>query len=544
MKKNLKHTSIVLISLLLLNIVASYLYIRWDLTADKRYTLSKTSKDLVEKIDEDVLIKVYLEGDFPLDFKRLQQATKQHLDELKALNSHIHYRFINPFGNEEVLIKKGMQPSRLSMEENGIVSETIIFPWASLHFKNKDVRIPLLTDSQENQKNQLQSSIENLEYTFSEGLQKVTQEKRKTIAILRGNGELDDIYLYDFLKTLRDKYDLAPFILNKENAKPQEILADLQNFDLTLIAKPTQAFSDTEKLLLDQYIVKGGKTLWLLDYVQAEMDSLQQTGEAFVSSRDLNLTDLLFSYGVRINHNLLQDLYSSKIALATGNVGNQTQFQQFLWSYYPLVTPKSVHPITKNLKGVNLKFPSSIDTLKNAINKTLLLQSSPLTKVNGLPVIVSLSSIADKVNPSEYAEKEKIVAVLLEGNFESAFQHRTKAFDTDFTPKGVPNKMIVISDGDIIANQILNGQPTRLDVDKWTGQQFGNKDFLLNAVDYLLDDTGLVAIRGKSLDIKLLNKEKVYEEKGFWQFLNIVIPLMLLSLFGLLFGYFRRRKYT
>lgn len=544
MKKNLKHSVIVVIGILLLNIVASYFYSRWDLTADKRHTLTETSKDLVEKIDTDILIKVYLEGDFPLDFKRLQQATKQHLEELKALNAHIHYRFINPSSIEEELIQNGMQPSRLTMEENGVVSEAIIFPWASIRFKDKDVQIALLTESQTDQKNQLQNSIEHIEYAFSEGIHKLTQKKRKTIAILRGNGELDDIYLYDFLKSLQEKYDLAPFILTKENAAPQEILADLQNFDLTVIAKPTQSFSETEKLVLDQYIVKGGKSLWLLDYVYAEMDSLQQSGAAFVTHRDLNLTDLLFAYGIRINHNLIQDLYSSKIALATGNVGNQTQFQQFLWSYYPLVTSKSDHPITKNLKGVNLKFPSSIDTLKNAITKTILLQSSPLSKKNGLPILVNLASIADEVKPEEYAEKEHVFGVLLEGQFESAFQHRTKSFETDFTPKGMPNKMIVLSDGDIIANQVLNGQPTRLDVDKWTGQQFGNKDFLLNAVDYLLDDTGLVAIRGKSLDIKLLNKEKVYEEKRFWQFLNIVVPLVLLGLFGVFFGYYRKKKYA
>ena len=541
MRESLKHIILVAIGLILLNVAASIFYIRWDLTADKRYTLSETTKDLLDKIDEDILIKVYLEGDFPLDFKRLQQETKQHLDELKALNPNIHYRFINPTGKTDQLIKQGMQASRLTVEENEIISEAIIFPWALITYKDKSTLIPLLADSQENQ---LQNSIENLEYAFSKGFHKVTQAKRKTIAILRGNGELDDIYLYDFLKTLQEKYDLAQFIINKQRTNPQDILTDFLNFDLAIIAKPTKAFSETEKFILDQYIINGGKSMWLIDTVTAEMDSLQQTGEAFFTARDLNLTDLLFSYGVRINTTIIQDLYSSKIALATGNVGSQTQFQQFLWSYYPLVNANTDHPITKNLTSINLKFPSSIDTLKNAIHKEILLQTSPLTKINGLPILVNLGSIANKVDPKIYTAKPQILGVLLEGEFESAYQHRSKAFDVNYKSKGVTNKMIVISDGDIIANQILNGEPTRLDLDKWTGQHFGNKDFLLNAVDYLLDDTGLLAIRGKSLDIKLLNKEKVYEEKGFWQFVNIMVPLLLLGIFGVLFGYFRKRKYT
>ncbi len=541
MRKSLKHIIITVIGLILLNVAASIFYIRWDLTADKRYTLSETTKELLDRIDEDILIKVYLEGDFPLDFKRLQQETKQHLDELKALNSNIHYRFINPTEKADQLIKQGMQASRLTVEENGIISEAIIFPWALITYKNKSALIPLLTDSQENQ---LQKSIENLEYAFSKGIHKVTQTKRKSIAILRGNGELDDIYLYDFLKTLQENYDLAPFILNKQGTNPQDILTDFLNYDLAIIAKPTKAFSETEKFILDQYIVSGGKSIWLIDTVTAEMDSLQQTGEAFFSGRDLNLTDLLFSYGVRINSTIVQDLYSSKIALATGNVGNQTEFQQFLWSYYPLVNANTDHPISKNIESINLKFPSGIDTLKNAIHKEVLLQSSPLTKINGLPILVNLNSITHKVDPKIYTAKPQILGVLLEGEFESAYQHRTKAFDVNYKSKSATNKMIIISDGDIIANQILNGEPTRLDLDKWTGQHFGNKDFLLNAVDYLLDDTGLLAVRGKSLDIKLLNKEKVYEKKGFWQFVNIVVPLLLLSLFGGLFGYLRKRKYA
>lgn len=544
MSRLIKHIIILISVLLLLNWFGNKLLIRWDLTADHRYTLSETSKDLLSKIDENLVVKVYLKGDFPLDFKRLQQATEQHLEELKAKNKKLHVQFINPNGIEEKLIKKDLQPSRLTMEENGTISEAIIFPWATISYKSKTATVPLLLNTGNSQKEQLQHSIENLEFAFSEAISKVLKNKRKSIAILKGNGELEDIYLYDFLYTLKEKYDLAPFLLSKENESPNSILQELKNYDLAIIAKPTQAFSDEEKLVLDQYIMNAGKTLWMLDTVIAEMDSLQQNGEALFVPRELNLTDLLFSYGVRVNYNLVEDLYSSKIAIATGNRGNKTEFKQFLWRYYPLITPNKTHPITKKLEAVNLRFPTNIDTLKNNIHKEILLQSSPLTKMTGLPNLISLNAIADKVKPEQFNSKPQILGVLLEGEFTSAYQHRTKAFESNFQKQSPINKMIVISDGDIVANQLQNGKPTRLDVDKWTGQHFGNKDFLLNSVDYLLDDTGLINLRSKSLDIVLLNKEKISTEKTFWQFINIGLPLLLLALFGFGFNFYLKKKYS
>jgi len=544
MSKLIKHSIILISVLILINWFGNRFSFRWDLTADHRYTLSETSKNLLSKIDENLVIKVYLEGDFPLDFKRLQQATEQHLEELKAENKLLHFQFINPNGQEKKLIKKGLQPSRLTMEENGTISEVIIFPWAVISYKNKNTTVPLLLNTGNSQKEQLQYSIENLEFAFSEAISKVLNNKRKSIAILKGNDELNDIYLYDFLNTLKEKYDLAPFLLSKKGESSKSILQEIKNYDLALIAKPTRAFSEEEKLIIDQYIMNGGKTLWMLDTVIAEMDSLQQNGEALFVPRELNLTDLLFSYGIRINYNLVEDLYSSKIAIATGNMGDKTQFKQFLWRYYPLVTPNNSHTITKKLEAVNLRFPTNIDTLKNKIHKEILLQSSPLTKMTGLPNLISLSAIADKIKPEQFNTKPQILGVLLEGEFSSAYQHRTKAFENDYQKESPTNKMIIISDGDIVANQLQNGKPTRLDVDKWTGQHFGNKDFLLNSVDYLLDDKGIINLRSKSLNIILLNKEKIENDKGFWQFINIVLPLLILALFGFGFTYYLKRKYS
>lgn len=544
MKTNLFQILKVLVLIIVINLIASKFYFRSDLTDDKRYTLSKISERLAHKFTDRVQVEIYLKGDFPLDFRRLSQATEQHLEELKAANSKIFFKFIDPTGIEEKLIKKGLQPSALTIEEEGSVSEKLIFPYAIAKYDQKEVIIPLLLNSSEGQEKQLQRSIENLEYAFSNAFSKLTSKKQKTIAVLRSNGTLEDIYLFDFLSSVKDKYNLAPFTLQPVVAVPQDILKELNKYDVLIIAKPTLAFSEQDKLVLDQYIMNGGKTLWMLDQVHAEMDSLQQTGEAMFIPRDLGLTDLLFSYGVRVNFNLVQDLYSSKIAIATGNVGDQTQFKQFLWRYYPLIKPNANHPITKNIEAVNLKFPSGIDTLKNNIHKEILLQTSTLTKTTGLPNIVSLLTLADKIDPAEFQAEPKTLGVLLEGRFTSAYAYRTQPFTTEFKKQSEPNKMIVISDGDICANQIQDGNPTSLNVDKWTGQYFGNKDFLLNAVDYLVDDSGLLTLRGKTLEIEMLNKQKVAADKHFWQFINIGLPVILLGIFAFGYTYWRKRKYA
>lgn len=541
-----KYTPIIKIIgiIFIINVIGNYVYFRKDLTADQRYSLSKVSKRIASKFTDRVQVDVYLKGDFPLDFKRLGQATEQHLEELNSINSKINFKFINPIGIEEKLINKGLQPSSLTIEEEGSVSEKLIFPYAIVKYDRKEVLIPLLLNSSEGQEKQLQRSIENLEYAFSYAFHGLTSKKQKSIAVLRSNGTLDDIYMYDFLSSVKEKFSIAPFTLQPKGATPIQVLDELKKYDLLLIPKPMLAFSEQDKLVLDQYIMNGGKTLWLIDHAMAEMDSLQQTGEAMFLPRDLGLTDLLFAYGVRINFNLVQDLYGSKIAVATGNVGNQTQFKQFLWSYYPLVVPNQNHPITKNVEAVNLKFPSGIDTLKNDIDKEILLQTSPLTKISGLPNIISLLSLANKVDPKQYQSLPQNLGVLLEGEFTSAYAHRTKPFNLEAQNKGIATKMIIISDGDIIANQIHEGKPTSLNVDKWTGQYFGNKDFLMNSVDYLLDDMDLLPLRGKTLDIKMLNKQKVAQDKGFWQFVNIALPLLLLVLFGTGYSWWRKRKYV
>ena len=546
MRKHIKSILFVFGAILLVNFIASKIFTRFDLTQDKRYTLSDVSKNIVANLDETLYINVYLEGEFPTEFQRLQIETRQFLEELQAENTNINFRFINPDNIKERLIKAGMMPSQLTVEEDGKLSEAIIFPWAELIYQKKTKIISLLPNVQsQNQEQQLENAIANLEYSFSEAIHSLIQNQQPTVVVITGNGQLRDSELYSLLSEVTQKYRLAKFTLDSVATNPQKTTKALQQYDVAIIAKPTEQFTDKEKLTLDQYITNGGKSLWMIDNIQADTDSLYNSGKMLAYPRDLKLTDLLFSYGVRINNKLVQDLYAAKIPLATGNIGNQPQFQNLDWFYHPLVGANPHNAITKNLMPVRLRFTTAIDTLKNNIKKTPLLVSSVLTKLVGTPKIIELSSITNEPKQDNFNKGNQLFAVLLEGEFNSAYKNRIKPFNLDdFKTTSPDNKMIVIADGDIGKNDFLKGKPYDLGVDKWTQQRYGNKDFLLNAIDYLADDNGLIQLRNKTVSLPILDKQKAYREKSFWQFLNIVLPLLLLAVFGLGYRYIRKRKYS
>ena len=546
MSKKLKHSIYLFITLIVLNIVSQGYYNRIDLTTDNRYTLAKVTKDIIANIDKQLIVKVYLEGDFPSEFKRLQIETRQFLEELNAKNSFIKIQFIRPDNQRERLIKVGMIPSQLTVKEDGKLSNAIIFPWAEIVYKKKTSIVSLLPNgAAQSQEDQLETAVENLEFSFSNAIYKLQEEKQKKVAVLSGNGELLDIQLYSFLSEVTKKHRLAKFTLDSVASNSEKSLKDLQQFDLAIIAKPTESFTEKEKLVLDQYIMNGGKTLWMLENVQADTDSLFKDGKMLAYPRDLNLTDFFFSYGLRVNVTLIQDLYAAKIPLATGNIGNKPQFQNLNWFYHPLVSGNQTHAISKNIAPVRLRFANQIDTLQNSLQKTVLLMSSMLTRKTGTPAIIALESIAEEPKEEDYSSGFQIFSLLIEGDFTSMYANRIKPFNIKkFSKKSSHNKMIVISDGDIGRNQLQKGKPFDLAQDKWTGEQFGNKEFLLNAVDYLLDDNGLIELRNKNVQINLLDKERAYQERIFWQFVNIVLPLLVLLTFGFVFQYVRKRTYS
>ena len=425
----------------------------------------------------------------------------------------------------------------------------MVFPWAIAVYNNKEVNVPLLKNIMGASTTQkVIGSVQHLEYSIADAINKITKEKQKKVAVIKGNGELQDVQIAKFLMQVRESYHIGPFTLDSVARNPKGSLEALQQFDLAIIAKPTETFSDAEKQVLDQFIINGGKTLWLVDQVSAEMDSLyNESGATLAYPRDLNLNDLFFKYGIRINPDLIMDEQGSPIKLATGEQGSASQYQEFNWKFAPQVYSISTHPIVKNLGKIKFDFANPIDTLKNKIKKTVLLQSSKYSKKIGAPVEVNLNSVSEETSPSDYLNKGNIpLSVLLEGSFHSMFENRVLPFEQkSFEARGKENKMIVISDGDLIRNQLdKNFQPVELGYDQRSGNLYDNKDFLMNCVNYLLDDNGLINIRSKDLDLPLLDKEKVYERYTGIQFLTIGLPILILLLFGFLFTFFRKRKYS
>ena len=544
---------VLLIALIIVNVLGNHFFKRFDLTQDHRYTLSEAALQTLDHVDSPLIIDVFLEGEFPSEFRRLKTETQQLLEEFALYSDQVIINFINPIeddasrdNNIQMLSQRGLQPFQISIKESGKTSQELIFPWALASYHDQTVKIPLLKNKiGATEQDMVTNSIQHLEYAFAEGFKKLTTEKSKTIAILKGNGQLDDIYIADFLKTIREHYNIAPFTLDSVINNPQKVLDQLKGFDLIISAKPTQAFTEDEKLVLDQYTMNGGKSLWLTEAIIMDKDSLlNDSGSAVAIMKELNLNDFFFKYGVRINPVIVSDMYSAPITLAIGE-GSNAQFQPIQWQYSPLAASNPNHPITSNLNLIKFDFASQIDTLKNEVEKTILLRSSPLSKLEGIPKEISLDVVTQEPNPEVFNKGPQTFAVLLEGEFTSVYNNRIKPVKlSEEKNKSIPTKMIVIADGDVIKNDVVRNQPQELGFDRWTGQSFGNKEFLENAVNYLLDDDGLINIRTKDVAIAFLDSEKVSSQKTNWQFVNIVLPLLLLGLFGLAFNYYRKRKYT
>ena len=555
-KSNIKTLLITIAILLIANGISMRFFHRFDLTKDKRYTLSETSLNIIKQVQEPLSIKIYMQGELPAEFKRLQQETQQLLEEFQAYNKNIIFEFVNPLENEDSgmdnikeLYRKGLTPVNITVDDKGKQSQAMVFPWAIAVYNNKEVNIPLLKNKMgASTTEKVIGSVQNLEYSIADAVNKITTVKQKKIAVIKGNGELKDVLMAKFLLQIRESYHIGPFTLDSVAKSPIQSLEALEKYDLAVIAKPTEAFSDTEKQVLDQYIVNGGKTLWLVDQVAVEMDSLYNSaGATLAYPRELNLNDMFFKYGFRINPDIVKDEQGSPIKLATGEQGSATQYQDFNWKFAPLVYPESTHPIVKNLGGIKFDFANPIDTLKNGIKKTVLLKSSQYSKKVGTPVEVNLDIVTEETSPNHYIKTGNIpLGVLLEGKFHSVFENRVLPFEQNtFKKEGKASKMIVISDGDLIKNQLdKNFQPVELGFDQRSGNLYDNKDFMLNCVNYLLDDTGLINIRSKDLDLPLLDKEKVYENYTQTQIITIGLPILILTLFGLLFTFIRKRKYS
>ncbi len=564
-KRDLSRFALFIAIVILINIIGGLKFFRIDLTGEKRYTLSDATINLLEEVQDIMLVKVYLEGDFPAGFQRLEIETKQMLDEFRAYNPNIQYTFVDPSNNdtEEETTKlyqqlqfKGLKPYQLSIKNSDGNSVKTIFPGAILNYGEKEAAALLLLDQLgAAPENQINTSIENLEFTLANTIRSLVSDDKPLVGFLQGHGELGPREIADFAKDISanyrvDLFDIREFKSDSSGGSlsitQQQIR--LNRFNAMIIAKPQRAFTDLDKYLLDQFIMNGGKTIWLLDAAAASMDSLSEASQ-FMSLPlfdRLQLNDMLFKYGVRVNTDLVTDLVGA-------GVNDQKKIRP--WVYFPMVMPQVNHPIAKDLNAIWLRFASSLDTvMAGGVKKTVLLKSSPYSARLATPHIVSLAKLYNPPPRSQFREAGIPLAVLLEGNFTSAFKNRLSPKEGSenlrVKEESNQNQMLVVADGDLLLNQfnvvnpnIPKGAPLPLGYDQYTNTQYGNKDFLVNTLDYMLDDKGLIAIRSRELKIRLLDLEKVKDERLFWQMVNTLIPVILLLLMALLNTWWRKTKY-
>ncbi|HQO87000.1 MAG TPA: gliding motility-associated ABC transporter substrate-binding protein GldG [Bacteroidia bacterium] len=561
MKKKIRSANLYQFLLLLLvivglNTLGKFLFWRFDLTSEKRFTLSSTTKEKLKNLQDVVYIKVYLTGDLPAGFQRLSSATRDMLMEMKSYaGQNLEFDFIDPSAladskqrNElyNQLADKGLQPTNISERNAEGTSERILFPGAILNYLSKEQPLLLLKDRMgASAEEMVNTSIQNLEYEIINAISKISTRKPATIGILHGQGELDKPYLADFYKSVSASYPTHYVqIKNQLNA--------LKDYDCLVIAKPDSAFDEKDKFIIDQFIMRGGKVLWLLDMMSADMDSLARKNEFIAIPKELNLDDMLFRYGVRLNKDLVMDLQSVPIPILTGYVGNRPQNSLLPWFYYPLVTPTSKHPIVNNLNAIRFAFAGSIDTIVSAhINKTILLQSSRYCKTVQSPVVVDLNILRKEPDEKEYRNPPVNLAILLEGSFRSNFANRIPyQIATDsiigFKAEGKPTSMIVISDGDVIRNDYKRSSNTvyPLGLDRYTGQFYGNKNLLLNCIDYLCDNSGLMTLRAKEFKLRLLDKTRFNPDKKMLQIVNVALPVLLIILFAMIKLLMRKKKFS
>ncbi len=544
---------ILLIAVIPLVLILTFSGIRLDLTKEKRYTLSESSVKVLESIKKPLTVEIYLEGDFPASFKQLQGETKFMLEEFRKINPKIDFKLIDPMKpkiSEDSLMAMGMQPSYLPDFKDGRQSQITIYPYAVIRYDKTGVSIPLIVQQTGiDADQQLTRSIEGLEYNLVSNIKNIATHKRKKVGVLINQDELSPDEFQGFMQLALENYDAGPIIPKNQTELTLEDLPLLKQMSALVIAKPRKAFTDNEKVILDQYIMNGGKTLWMIDAVNAEMDTLTRSKKVMPFPVDINMTDFFFNYGLRINNALVKDVKKfALLKLVTGEVAGNPQYTSLPWPYFPLGIAENNHPVTKNINPVKFEFPTSIDTLggRKNIKTKVLFESSERTLLKQVPNYVELKEIAsvDSLGQMEKPSTPKIFAVALEGKFNSAYASRIERKSyPGFKAESSENKMIVIADGDIGRNKVIKGKPLPLGVDMLTNEQFGNEQFLRNALDYLLDDSNLMELRNRNIEERLLDRHRIEEERTNWQWLNLLLPLVIIGLIGGLFFWLRKKKF-
>ncbi|WP_027378334.1 gliding motility-associated ABC transporter substrate-binding protein GldG [Chryseobacterium daeguense] len=544
---------ILLFVVLPLVIILAVSGIRLDLTKEKRYTLSDNTIKVLESVKKPLTVDVYLEGDFPASFKQLQSETKFMLEEFRKINPKIDFKFIDPIKSnipQDTLAAMGMAASQLEDIKDGKVSFIDIYPYALIRHNRIEYSIPLIIQKAGISREELLTkSIENLEYNLVSNIKNIAVDKRKKIGVLVNQDELSPNEFQGFMQLALESYDAGPIIPKNQTELTLADVPMLKQMSALVIAKPRKAFTDNEKVILDQYIMNGGKTLWMIDAVNAEMDTLMGSQKVMPFPVDINMTDFFFNYGIRINPALVKDVKKfALLRLVTGEVGGNPQYTSLPWPYFPLGIAEHNNPITKNINPVKFEFPTSIDTLggRKNIKTNVLFESSERTLLKQVPNYVDLKEISsvDSLGQMEKPSTPKIYAVSLEGKFNSAYASRIERKSyPGFKGSSPENKMIIIADGDVGRNKVLKGEPLPLGVDLLTNEQFGNEQFLRNALDYLLDDSNLMELRNRNIEERLLDRQRITEEKSNWQWFNLLLPLLIIGILGGLFFWLRKRKF-
>jgi ABC-2 type transport system permease protein len=546
------------IAIIAINIIGNYIFYRFDFTTDKRFTLSNKTKDILAKNTKPITVTVFLDGELPPAFKRLQAAVNDILSDYKAYsNADLKIVFVDPLAglnqsDQDTVInnlyERGIEATNLSVKTEAGLTQKLVYPMAMIETDNKEFPVKLFQnlDTRGSYEDNINRAIENLEYVFTASLKKVITGKNPRIGFTESNGELNDLQIGDAIRTLSSSYEVGRVDLNTIDK------AGLDKLNMMIIAKPVKPFSETEKYKINYFVMNGGRILWSIDQVNAELDSLRQRSGQMATSRNLNLDDMLFMYGARLNYNLIADPANcAEIPVSTGPVGGQSQMQLLPWIYYPILLPDTSQSVVKKLDGIKSEFPGTVDSIGvKGVTKSFILNTSAFNKVYNTPKPFSLQMISEQLDPRAFQGVPQRVGLMMEGHFPSVFAGRplpvgiSVPYTQDLNSK--TTKMIVIGDGDVFRNQVSerDHSPFPLGFDRFSQRTYGNKALLLNIVDYFTDDDNLIILRNKEVKIRLLDKTKIKLEKARWQFINIAVPLLLLIFFAIFQHYYRKYKYA
>ncbi len=551
-----------LVVVVLLSLVAGMKFFRIDLTSEKRYTLSRSSRILAEGLDDVVFVRIYLDGELPPEFVNFRKSIRELMDEFRAYGGeNIQYEFINLYQEADEalrnrmigeLYEQGLNVTNIQLRDGeGGSSARIIFPGAMISYRGIEMPVNLLKNNPSlSHEVNLNNSIQTLEYEFARAFYSITMEEVPRIAFIEGHGELDSIQTYSLMDELKNFFQVDRGFINGN-------VEALLNYKALIIARPTRMFSEPDKFAIDQYLMQGGKVLFFLDPVQPFADSLS-AGTTVALANPVGLEDLLFKYGIRINYDLVADMQCNLVPVNTAPEGEQAKFTMMPWVYFPLLSGPQVHPVTRGLNYVKSEFASSLDTVgtgSEALTRTVLLSSSPASRKRQVPLYISMEEVTVRPDPALYNSAHLPVGILVEGSFESFY--RNYPVPAGVTPaawkmiqEGSPAAIFVLADGDIPANGVqfeqgaFRAQP--LGYDRYTRQTFGNLEFIMNVVNYMTDEAGIMELRAREFRLRLLNREVIGRKSEVmkWKLLNTLLPLILLLVAGLAIQLIRKRKYS